>query len=212
MAHLTLYPDIPGERLRKALLDLLVIGLIVMFCWIGVRMHDLVAELAVLATGLRDAGTSIQGGFDSVGEAAGSIPLVGGTIADAFASAGQETGGSLAGIGQAGLDAVMLLARAVGVIVAGLPTIVLLAAVLPRRIRGVREMTAAREVSSMDPPDDERLRLLAMRAAFGLPFRELVRYTRDPFGDLAAGRYDALAAAALADVGLRPRARGARPS
>jgi hypothetical protein len=44
-----------------------------------------------------------------------------------------------------------------------------------------------------------------MRAAFGLPFRELMPYTRDPFGDLAEGRYDALVAAALADVGLTHR-------
>jgi hypothetical protein len=41
-----------------------------------------------------------------------------------------------------------------------------------------------------------------MRAAFGLPFRELLTYTSDPFGDLAEGRYDALVDAALADVGL----------
>jgi hypothetical protein len=70
-------------------------------------------------------------------------------------------------------------------------------------------MSAAREVSGIDLEDPERRRLLAMRAAFGLPFRELLPYTRDPFGDLAEGRYDALVEAALADVGLRPRARRA---
>lgn len=44
-----------------------------------------------------------------------------------------------------------------------------------------------------------------MRAAFGLPFRELLPCTRDPFGDLAEVRYDVLIAAALADAGLLPR-------
>ena len=44
-----------------------------------------------------------------------------------------------------------------------------------------------------------------MRAAFGLPYDQLLRYTRDPLGDLAEGRHDALVAAALADVGLVDR-------
>jgi len=44
-----------------------------------------------------------------------------------------------------------------------------------------------------------------MRAAFSLPYAELVRHTRDPFGDLAAERHDALAAAALEEAGLRLR-------
>ncbi|MEI6230619.1 MAG: hypothetical protein WCP81_07795, partial [Actinomycetes bacterium] len=81
---------------------------------------------------------------------------------------------------------------------------VLAASALPRRIRGIREMTAANTMANLDLDDPERRRLIAMRAAFGLPFRELLPYTNDPFGDLAAGRYDALVAAALADAGLMP--------
>ena len=42
-----------------------------------------------------------------------------------------------------------------------------------------------------------------MRAAFALPYGELLRFTRDPLGDLEAGRYDALVDAALDDAGLR---------
>lgn len=67
-------------------------------------------------------------------------------------------------------------------------------------------MSSARALTGIDLADPERARLLAMRAAFGLPFRELLPYTKDPFGDLAEGRYDALVRAALADVGLEPKA------
>ena len=42
-----------------------------------------------------------------------------------------------------------------------------------------------------------------MRAAYGLPYERLVRYTPDPLGDLEAGRYGDLVAAALDDAGLR---------
>ena len=61
---------------------------------------------------------------------------------------------------------------------------------------------AAKVVGELSP---ERRRLMAMRAAFGLPYGDLLRYTQDPLGDLEAGRYDALVAAELEQAGLRPR-------
>jgi hypothetical protein len=205
--HLTLYPDIASARTRQILLDALVAGLVVLFVWIGVQAHDLVDALSVLGSGVSSAGSSIQGAFDSVGNAVGNVPLVGSSLSEAFRGAGQGTGGNLSSLGQQGQDAVHALARTIGILVAALPICVLLIAVLPRRIRGVREMSSARAVTGIDLSDPERARLLAMRAAFGLPFRELLPYTSDPFGDLAEGRYDALVRAALADVGLTPRAR-----
>ncbi len=51
-----------------------------------------------------------------------------------------------------------------------------------------------------------------MRAAFGLSYLTLLGYTRDPFGDLAAGRFDALVNAALDDVGIRRPPVGTRPA
>jgi len=202
---MTLYPDIGSQRNRQIVADLLTLSLIVLFIWVGMRMHDLVADLAVLATGIHQTGANLQDGFNSVAGSVSRIPVVGDPLASAFQSAGQTSGGNIANLGQAGEDAVNLLARAVGITVAMLPILVLLVAVLPRRIRGIREMTAARKITGLVANDAEHAKLLAMRAAFGLPFRELLQYTDDPFADLAAGRYDALARAALADVGLRPK-------
>lgn len=207
--HLTLYPDLPAQRRSQIVRDVLVLLLIVFFVWCGMRVYDLVTALAVLGEGVREAGTTVEGGFTSVADAVGGIPLVGDALSGAFNSVGDGTGGNLADLGQSGVDAVYLLARSLGILTAALPISVLLVAVVPRRVRTIREMSAAREVSSFDVTDPERRKLLAMRAAFGLPFRELLPYTRDPFGDLAEGRYDALVAAALADVGLQHKpARG----
>lgn len=203
--HLTLYPDLPGQRRSQIVRDLLVVLLIAFFVWCGVKVYDLVAALTVLGEGVREAGSTVEGGFTSVADAVGGIPLVGDALAGAFTSVGDGTGGNVADLGQAGVDAVYLLARTLGILTAALPIAVLLVAVVPRRVRTIREMSAAREVSDFDVTDPERRKLLAMRAAFGLPFGELLPYTRDPFGDLAEGRYDALVAAALADVGLRHR-------
>jgi len=204
--HLTLYPDVPSERRGQIVRDLLVVALIALFVWIGVSVYHLVDALSVLGEGVTGAGDGIQGAFDSVGDAVSNVPIVGDSLGGAFHGAGDATGGNLSDLGQQGQDAVHLLARTIGVITAGLPIAVLLVAVLPRRIRTVREMSSARALTGIDLDDPERARLLAMRAAFGLPFRELLPYTRDPFGDLAEGRYDALVRAALADVGLQPRA------
>ena len=73
---------------------------------------------------------------------------------------------------------------------------------MPPRVRQIRQLGAA-NAALVDTHDPERRRLLAMRAAFGLSYLTLLGYTRDPIGDLAAGRYDQLVAAALDDVGIR---------
>jgi hypothetical protein len=73
---------------------------------------------------------------------------------------------------------------------------------LPGRIDQVRKLRAASSVLG-ERATEERRRLLAMRAAFSLPYGQLLRYTRDPLGDLEGGRYDALVAAALEDAGLK---------
>jgi hypothetical protein len=54
-----------------------------------------------------------------------------------------------------------------------------------------------------DQVSPERRRLIAMRAAFAVPYETLLRYTSDPLGDLSAERYDGLIAAVLEDSGLR---------
>jgi len=200
--HLTLYPQVPRDRRSRIIRDLVVLGLLVLFVWVGFKVHDVVGALSVLGSGVKEAGTTVEGGFTSVADAVSGVPVVGGPLSDVFHNVGNGTGGNLADLGREGEDAVWLLARTLGIVTAALPILVLLTAWLPGRIRGVREMSAARAVSGLELADPERRRLLAMRAAFGLPFRELLTYTSDPFGDLAEGRYDALVEAALADVGL----------
>jgi len=108
----------------------------------------------------------------------------------------------LAALGQQGEDKVHELALFLGLLVFLVPTILVLLIMLPSRIRQIRQLGAA-NAALVDTHDPERRRLLAMRAAFGLSYLTLLGYTRDPIGDLAAGRYDRLVDAALDDVGIR---------
>jgi hypothetical protein len=171
------------------------------FVWCGVKAYDAVDRLTLLGRGVADAGASVQGGFHSAADAMGGVPLVGDSLANAFRSAGQGTGGNLVAIGNQGATQVHRLALLLGVLVACLPIAVLLLALLPGRIRQVRSLTAASTVLANAALPMMR-QVLASRAAFGLPYDVLLRYTRDPFGDLAAGRWDALVSATLQEAGL----------
>jgi hypothetical protein len=74
--------------------------------------------------------------------------------------------------------------------------------VVPSRIGQVRQLTAAEQVlRGRETPEQQRL--IAMRAAFSLPYGQLLAYTRDPLADLEQGRHDALVEAVLEDAGLR---------
>jgi hypothetical protein len=210
-AHLKLYPDVPAKRRSTILRDLALFALVLLFAWIGVRVYHAVDSLSVLGSGVKSAGLSVESGFNSAAGAVNGVPFVGGSLAGALEKAGQGSGGNVAQLGQQGEDKVRQLALILGLLVFLLPTILVLVIMLPSRIRQIRQLGAA-NAALVDTHDPERRRLLAMRAAFGLSYLTLLGYTKDPIGDLAAGRYDALVAAALDDVGIRRPALSASPA
>jgi hypothetical protein len=115
-------------------------------------------------------------------------------------------GDPIENLGERGENDVHNFANMMGILFFALPGAALLLWYLPRRLQQISALTAAsRVLAGADP------RLVAMRAAFSLPYGRLVAYTRDPFGDLSAENYGPLVDAALAEVGLS-RTREARPS
>ena len=196
-----LYPQLPGQRIGTLSRDLLVVALLVLFAWLGKQVHDAVDALAVLGEGVRSGGEAVQGGFESAAEAVDGTPIVGDDLADGLRDAGGASGGNVADLGSAGEEKVHYLANLLGLLTFAIPSLLVVLAMLPPRIRQVRQLTDAARV--LREPVGERRRLLAMRAAFALPYGQLLRHTQDPIGDLAADRYDALVEAVLEDVGLR---------
>jgi hypothetical protein len=197
------YSDIPARRTAAIISDLVVLLLLVLFAWLGLRVHDAVAEIASVPRGVSDTGGAIQSGFESAGDAVGEVPVVGEPLRAALRDAGEGAGGEIAETGRAGEEDVNHLAGVLGVLFFLLPAAAVLGLYLPDRIADVRRLTAA--ARAIGPSlTQERERTLALRAAYGLPYERLVRYTRDPLADLESGRYDGLVAAALDDAGLRP--------
>jgi hypothetical protein len=199
-----LYPDIPSRRASTLVRDLLTAALLVLFAWIALKVHDAVDRLAVLGEGVNAAGSSVEDGFDAAADAVDGTPLVGDELADGLRGAGEGSGGNVADLGQAGEDRVHQLADILGLVTFFVPATLLLLRVVPARIAEMRRLTAAHQVLVTG---EASAQTLAMRAAFGLPYGQLLAYTPDPFGDLEAGRYDALVEAVLEDAGLRSAGR-----
>ncbi|MDQ3163209.1 MAG: hypothetical protein M3Q92_10330 [Actinomycetota bacterium] len=197
-----LYPDPPLQRLGLIARDLAVVLGLALFAKIGLEVHEAVDKLAVLGEGVESAGGAVTGGFESAAEALDGAPFVGDDIGDALRGAGEGSGGEVQDLGRGGAGAAHDLADLLGLVVFGLPAALLLLWAVPPRVRQVRRLNAAARVLAL--PSEERRRLVAMRAAFSLPYGALLAYTRDPLGDLEAGRYDALVRAELDQAGLRP--------
>ncbi len=168
-----LYPEIPGRRFATVSHDLLLLLVLVLLAWLGLKVHDAVDELAVLGSGVKKVGDA--------------VPVVGGPVSD---------------LGQEGEDSVHYLANLLGLVTFGLPALLIVWWLVPERMAQIQRLNAASRVLR-EADDPRRRRVLAQRAAYSLPYGRLLRYTDDPLGDLAAERYDPLVAAALEDAGLR---------
>jgi hypothetical protein len=196
------YPGVPHRFANRVLSDVLIVIAIVLLALLGLKVRDTVNRLVVVPQGVRETGSAVQSGFRDAGDAVGDVPIIGGDLSDAFESAGEGSGGRVESLGQEGVDSIHRLADLLGLLVFGLPAAMLLVWYLPPRLALVRRLTAASQVLD-DQTSPERRRLIAMRAAFALPYETLLRYTPDPLGDLEAERYDGLIAAVFDDSGLR---------
>jgi len=170
-----LYPELPARRFATLGHDVLLLVVLFLLAWLGLKVHDAVDQLAVLGSGVK--------------KVSDAVPVVGGPVSD---------------LGQEGEDSVHYLANLLGLVTFGLPALLVLWWLLPERMAQVRRLTAASRVLH-DVDDPKRRRVLAQRAAYSLPYGRLLEFSDDPLGDLAAERYDPLVAAALEDAGLRAR-------
>jgi len=197
-----LYPDIPVRRANAVTRDAATLFALVLLALLGFWVYHAVDSLTILGRGVHDAGTAVQNGFATAADKVDGVPLVGGSIGDGLREAGDATGGDVADAGTRGEQRVHRLAILLGAIVFLLPAALILSRVVPQRLEQIRVLTNAEQVLATGG-DEERRRLVAMRAAFALPYGTLLAHTRDPIGDLAAGNYDALVDAIAEDAGLR---------
>lgn len=196
------YPEAPAKRNRAILADLIVVGLIVCFAGLGIAVKNSFDDLAIFGRGVEDAGNSVRAGFEDAGGQVADTPIVGGALDDAFREVGAQSGGNTAALGEAGESAVEDTATLLGWVTFALPTLAVLLWAVPRRVLRARRLSASARALG-DAQGNERRRLLAMRAAFGLPYETLLAYSPDPIGALADGDYQPLVTALFEEAGLR---------
>ena len=197
-----LYPAAPRRLAATVAGDLAVVLLLLLFGRLGLLVHDAVGELATLGRGVASAGGSVGSAFEAAADGVGGLPLVGGELAEQLRAAGRGTGGEIVAAGQEGEERVHELARTLGWLTFVVPGVLLLILYVPGRAAQVRRLTAGARALRAPAASP---RLLAMRAAFSLPYPVLLRHTPDPFGDLERGEYERLAAAAREEAGLPAR-------
>jgi hypothetical protein len=215
-----LYPASSTGLARTVTADVAVILCLVLFAWMGMKVHDGIAQLASIGRGIQDSGRAIsssaiettnavESAFDGVADRIDGVPLVGDDLATALRDAprgatnslrqtAQEQGDRLIAAGKEQERRTYQLANLVGWLMFLVPALVLLAFAIPLRVRQVRRMTVAQRTLRGSP-----VHILAARAAYSLPYGVLSRHTDDPFGDLAAGRHAALVAALVDDAGVK---------
>ena len=196
------YPTVRARRASTIGADVCIVALVALFAWFAVSAHDAVNDLAELARGVEEAGAGAEASLEAAADRVSGVPLVGEALADALREAGGSTGGETAALARSGRSEIAHAADVIGWALFLIPTTLLMIGYLPNRWSQVKRLTAAGRVLGEGGAADAHPRLVAMRAAFGLPYATLARYTDDPFGDLEAGRYDALVEAAHEEAGL----------
>ena len=198
------YSEVPVARLREMAADLLTWAWVAVWTVVGFRIHEVISGFAEAGRVLRGGGENIEAAGAQLGDALAGLPLVGAGVDDittrTFATAGQPfqyVGGELESL-------LILIARLLAILVVAVMLVPWLSRYLPWRATRLATVRAAhRAIRRADVSEPAMQRFLAQRALYRIPYDELLEHTSDPFGDFAEGRFDRLARAELASVGLR---------
>jgi hypothetical protein len=201
---LKFYSEIPTARLRELVADLSTWAWVAFWTAVGVRIYETISAFAEAGRILRGGGQNIESAGAELGDALSGLPLVGAGVDDVttrtFATAGEPfifVGSELEAL-------LFLIARLLAILVVAVMVLPWLYRYVPWRAARLATVRAAhRAVRRADVSEPAMQRFLAQRALFRLPYDELLDHSSDPFGDFASGRYERLAKAELASVGLR---------
>jgi hypothetical protein len=191
-----LYSDYAGHRTRQIVYDVIAILAIIAWAALGVFIYGLVMNLAAFGVQMEDAGAGFKQTMTDVSENLGGVPLIGDGIRAPFDSA-SEAGARLEEAGQAQQEAVHNLALGLGIGIAALPILTILAFWLIPRIRFARRAGSAKALLKQPSSVD----LLALRALSTQKLSALAQIDVDPAG--AWRRQDPRVVQALASLELR---------
>jgi hypothetical protein len=202
------YPVSPSRKLIRTLDALLVLWTVV---WVIVaalvttemrKLRELSDSLTFAGSTLDDAGRRLSS-LDDVPFVGDDLSRVGRQLQEAGQRAVRN-----GAVARSSIDSTSLL---LGVAIAGIPSLPLLALYVPMRWARIKEVRAVRGGLAERADDPAFLEFLARRAVDRLPYHVLREVSENPWRDLEAGRFVPLAEAELRRLGLSGRARGRGP-
>ena len=145
-------------------------------------MHDATLDLAGPGRQTAESASSLAGSLTDAGDSLGGLPVVGDSVSAPFDTAAGASD-RLAEAGREEVRTVQRLADLLGLSIALIPILVVGLFFVPRRLRFVREATAAQRFIDADADLD----LFALRAMTHQPMHVLARVSDDPVAALRDG-------------------------
>jgi hypothetical protein len=202
-----LWSELPRPRAAEVAADVATLLWVGGWAEFAAGIYERMAGFAGGVGQLRAGGEALESAGAQVGEVVARLPVIGGAAGELIRLAFAATAAPFAAAGAAMESFLTLVAWLLVLLVFALPAGLWLNRYLPWRFRRIAMLQAADRVirAVPDRPRPEVERLLASRALHRLSYAELRAASPDPFGDWLAGRYDRLARAEAASVGLRLR-------
>lgn len=196
-----IYAELPAQRTRQVILDLIALAWCALWIRLGMSLHDLLDKLSAAGRLLIDAGKDLQETTSSVQDAVVRVPVIGSFLKERFNGLA-GVGRSLQESGVSQLRTVDTLSMWLGVVVALLPILLVLWMWINRRASWIRDASAAVRLRA----DSENQYLFALRAITSRPLTALRSPTaREAIRAFHAGDYAPLARLELKEMGLRYR-------
>ena len=181
-------------------LDVVVVLWVAAWIVLAVLVGREVRNLRELSDTVVLAGVAVEDTGDLV-SALEDVPFVGGRVNE-VAERVREAGESAQVSGRESRDSTedlsVLLALSIGLI----PTLPLLGLYAPLRVAWTRDSRSVRGALANDGAGPRLDEFLARRAVANLSYGELLAVSTDPYGDLEAGRFRALADRELERLGI----------
>jgi hypothetical protein len=203
---LKLYPDRTADAIGRMVADAVAVLWIVAWTIAGYLAFKTVLALEVIADGISSTGRTFNSWIDAFRSVTPrGIPGLSGFLLAQADALQKFSGDPIVAAGAHVHDDIYHLAVALALMIALPPILIVGVGYGLWRLRDAREMGAAMafvRASQLSGRVEQARAVLAYRAVATLSFRQLMRASKDPVGDLAEHRYEALAAAMLERAGL----------
>ena len=204
-----LYPDRRWPALLRMMSDTASVVWTVGWAYLGFLIYSTVMGLEAIADGIKNTGMTFNSWIGAFRSAIpGGIPILTKFLQNTADALKHYSGDQLVQAGQGIHDAILRVAITLALLVALPPILLVLVPYVSWRWRDIRETGAALafvRIAAITGRADAARAVLAYRAVSTLSFRQLMRASADPVGDLVEHRYEKLATAMMQRAGLDPK-------